>query len=61
MSDFVLWGFDGSTYVRTVKMLFAAKNFTDFRQVQLNVLAGDPEDARTPRAASLWQGARLGP
>ena len=43
MSDFVLWGFDGSTYVRTVKMVFAAKSFTDFRQVQLNVLAGDPK------------------
>jgi glutathione S-transferase len=43
MSDFVLWGFDGSTYVRTVKMVFATKGFTDFRQVQLNVLAGDPK------------------
>jgi glutathione S-transferase len=43
MSDFVLWGFDGSTYVRTVKMVLAAKGFTDFSQVQLNVLAGDPK------------------
>jgi len=43
MSEFVLWGFDGSTYVRTVKMVLAAKSFTDFRQVQLNVLAGDPK------------------
>jgi glutathione S-transferase len=43
MSDFVLWGFDGSTYVRTVKMLLAAKGFSDFKQVPLNVLAGDPK------------------
>jgi glutathione S-transferase len=45
MSDIVLWGFDGSTYVRTVKMLFAEKGFTQFTQMPLNVLAGEP---RTP-------------
>jgi glutathione S-transferase len=38
-----LWGFDGSTYVRTVKMVLAEKQFTDFEQVPLNVLAGDPK------------------
>lgn len=43
MSDMVLWGFDGSTYVRTVKMLLAEKGMTDFKQKQLNVLAGDPK------------------
>jgi glutathione S-transferase len=43
MSDFTLWGFDGSTYVRTVKMLLAEKGCTDFKQVPLNVLAGDPK------------------
>jgi glutathione S-transferase len=43
MSEMTLWGFDGSTYVRTVKMLFAEKGFADFKQVQLNVLAGDPK------------------
>ncbi|MGO9421506.1 glutathione S-transferase family protein [Roseiarcus sp.] len=43
MSDFVLWGFDASTYVRTVKMVFAEKAFTDYKQVQLNVLKGDPK------------------
>jgi glutathione S-transferase len=43
MSDFVLWGFDGSTYVRTVKMVFSEKDFSDFEQVQLNVLEGDPK------------------
>jgi hypothetical protein len=27
MSEFVLWGFDASTYVRTIKMLLAEKTF----------------------------------
>jgi glutathione S-transferase len=43
MSDMTLWGFDGSTYVRTVKMLLAEKGATQFKQVQLNVLKGDPK------------------
>ena len=43
MSEMVLWGFDGSTYVRTVKMLFSEKGFSAFRQVPLNVLAGEPK------------------
>ena len=42
MSTMTLWGFDGSTYVRTVKMLLAEKKFTDFEQVPLNVLSGEP-------------------
>ena len=37
MSKMKLWGFDGSTYVRTVKMVLAEKGFTDFEQVQVNV------------------------
>jgi glutathione S-transferase len=45
MSEMVLWGFDGSTYVRTVKMVLAEKRFTQFKQMHLNVLKGDP---RTP-------------
>jgi len=45
MSEFTLWGFDASTYVRTIKMVFAEKGFTQFYQVPLNVLAGEP---RTP-------------
>ena len=45
MSKMTLWGFDGSTYVRTVKMLLSEKGATDFEQVQLNVLAGDPKKA----------------
>lgn len=43
MSDMILWGFDGSTYVRSVKMLLAEKGFTDFNQVSLNVLKGEPK------------------
>jgi glutathione S-transferase len=42
MPDITLWGFDGSTYVRTVKMLLAEKGVTEFTQVPLNVLAGEP-------------------
>lgn len=43
MPSMVLWGFDGSTYVRTIKMLLAEKGFTDFEQVPLNVLKGEPK------------------
>jgi glutathione S-transferase len=43
MSDMTLWGFDGSTYVRTVKMVLAEKGATQFKQVPLNVLAGEPK------------------
>lgn len=42
MASMTLWGFDGSTYVRTVKMLLAEKKFTDYEQMQINVLAGEP-------------------
>jgi glutathione S-transferase len=45
MSAFTLYGFNGSTYVRTVKMLLAEKAFTDFTQVPLNVLTGEPKSA----------------
>jgi len=43
MSKMTLWGFDGSTYVRTVKMVLAEKRYADFEQIQLNVLAGEPK------------------
>jgi glutathione S-transferase len=43
MSEMTLWGFDGSTYVRTVKMVLAEKGVTDFNQVPLNVLKGEPK------------------
>ncbi|HVJ41019.1 MAG TPA: glutathione S-transferase family protein [Dongiaceae bacterium] len=45
MAEMTLWGFDGSTYVRTVKMLLAEKGATGFDQVQLNVLKGEPKEA----------------
>ena len=43
MSEITLWGFDGSTYVRTVKMVLAEKGVNDFKQVPLNVLKGEPK------------------
>lgn len=43
MPTIKLWGFDASTYVRTVKMLLAEKGVSDFEQVPLNVMAGDPK------------------
>ena len=45
MSDITLWGFDGSTYVRTVKMLLAEKGVTEIKQIPLNVLTGEPKAA----------------
>ena len=43
MPEITLWGFDGSTYVRTVKMLLAEKGVANFKQVPLNVLSGEPK------------------
>ena len=43
MADTTLFGFDGSTYVRTVKMVLVEKRFSDFTQVPVNVLAGEPK------------------
>ncbi|MGC9269315.1 glutathione S-transferase family protein [Acidiphilium sp.] len=43
MSELVLWGFDGSTYVRTVKMVLAEKGVADYTQHQVNVLEGEPK------------------
>lgn len=37
----VLYGFDGSTYVRTVRMVLAEKG-ADYDQVPVNVLEGEP-------------------
>lgn len=42
MSAITLWGFDGSTYVRTVRMLLAEKGISEFDHVSVNVLAGEP-------------------
>ena len=55
MSDMTLWGFDGSTYVRTVKMVLAEKGETDFKQVPLNVLKGEP---KRPSIGSVIPSAR---
>ena len=43
MSKMILWGFDGSTYVRTIKRLLAEKGATQFEQVPVNVLKGEPK------------------
>lgn len=43
MPNMTLWGFNGSTYVRTVKMVLAEKRYADFEQIQVNVLAGEPK------------------
>ncbi|MEQ8354252.1 MAG: glutathione S-transferase family protein [Kiloniellaceae bacterium] len=37
----ILYGFDGSTYVRTVRMVLADKG-ADYDQVHVNVLEGEP-------------------
>jgi glutathione S-transferase len=42
MSKMTLWGFNGSSYVRTIKMLLAEKGAEDVEQMPLNVLAGEP-------------------
>ncbi len=41
-NDLVLYGFDGSTYVRTVRMLLAEKG-ADYKLVPVNVLTGETE------------------
>ncbi|SDN43616.1 glutathione S-transferase family protein [Afipia sp. GAS231] len=41
MMGIVLYGFDGSTYVRTVRMLLAEKG-AHYEQVPVNVLKGEP-------------------
>jgi glutathione S-transferase len=41
LKDIVLYGFDGSTYVRTVRMLLAEKG-AKYHQVPVNVLTGEP-------------------
>ena len=42
-SEITIYGFNGSTYVRTVKMLLAEKGVSGIKQVPLNVLAGEPK------------------
>lgn len=44
MSKLVLYGFNGSTYVRTVRMLLMEKG-AQYEQVPVNVLEGEPRQA----------------
>lgn len=44
MAGIILYGFDGSTYVRTVRMLLAEKG-AQYEQVPVNVLQGEPRQA----------------
>ena len=44
MSTPTLYGFDGSTYVRTVRMLLAQKD-ANYEQIPVDVLAGEPRQA----------------
>lgn len=41
MADIILWGFDHSTYVRTVKMVLAEKGIAEYEQIQLSVMSGE--------------------
>lgn len=43
MAKITLWGFSGSTYVRTVRMLLAEKGVSDYEQVPVDVLKGEPK------------------
>ena len=43
MAKITLWGFSGSTYVRTVRMLLAEKGVSGYEQVPVNVLEGEPK------------------
>jgi glutathione S-transferase len=43
MSDTTLYGFDGSTYVRTVRCVLARKGIA-YDQVPVNVLTGEPRE-----------------
>ncbi|GEO17112.1 glutathione S-transferase family protein [Microvirga aerophila] len=43
MTRITLWGFSGSTYVRTVRMLLAEKGVNDYEQIPVDVLKGEPK------------------
>ncbi len=43
MSTIKVWGFNGSTFVRTIRMVLAEKGVTDYEQVPVNVLKGEPK------------------
>ena len=52
MSDIVLWGFDGSTYVRTLKMVRAEKGVLSTSKAAPNG-SGRSKNAGASRASSL--------
>ena len=64
MTGMVLYGFDGSTYVRTVRKLLAEKG-ARYEQVPVNVLKGEPRQpehmARHPKSGPVPTHERLGP
>ena len=43
MAKITLYGFSGSTYVRTIRMLLAEKGVTDYVQIPVDVLKGEPK------------------
>ena len=43
MSNITVWGFAGSAYVRTVRMVLAEKGVTDYEHVPVDVLKGEPK------------------
>ena len=43
MATIKLWGFNGSTYVRTVRTVLAEKGVADYEHIPLNVLKGEPK------------------
>ncbi|WCK80177.1 glutathione S-transferase family protein [Agrobacterium fabrum] len=43
MTKITIWGFSGSTYVRTIRMLLAEKGVTDYVQIPVDVLKGEPK------------------
>ena len=43
MAKITLWGFNGSTFVRTVRMVLAEKGAAGYEQVPVNVLKGEPK------------------
>jgi glutathione S-transferase len=42
-NQITLWGFSGSTYVRSIRMLLAEKGVSDYEQIPVDVLKGEPK------------------
>ena len=43
MAKITLYGFNGSTYVRTIRMLLVEKGVTEYEQIPVDVLKGEPK------------------